>query len=508
MKKLLILPLITLLAALSCTKELPTEISSTPDTDLMTFIATVDGSSTKTAVGTDEADKVIPVWNGVETIRLYDGAGSKDFSSEEVSMVASATFTEVPTDPKVEFTGADYLAAYPLMAYGGAGREGYAMKHLWLKDNQAATSGSFDPEAHVMVAYAEAGAEAISFMNTVALLKVSVGNENVSEISFAGNNNETIAGNFDVVDINTAPAVEVYETVPENYLYCKKVSLGGEIQKDAAYYMAVLPSNFTTGFTLNVTIDGVTYIKSTPKPYDVQRNNVLDLKTVSFALSSREMYFKPAAGGTAEGEWYAAWVWGDGVADRWYLMEDADGDGVYECSLASQFANAKFFKMSATDTEPNYNEGVTGDLVLPTEDYENNNCYVKEADLDGKDCWMSVADARNYTSEVPKTILYLQPNSNWNVDNARFAAYFFGNGETWSSMTDADGDGIYEVEAPNGYPSVIFCRMNPATTVNNWDNKWNQTSDLVVPSDGTNLYIVEEGTWDKGNGTWSTYQAK
>lgn len=100
--------------------------------------------------------------------------------------------------------------------------------------------------------------------------------------------------------------------------------------------------------------------------------------------------------------------------------------------------------------------------------------------------------------------LYLIPNANWKIDNARFAAYFFGNGERWLDMTDTDSDGVYECELPEGYPSVIFCRMNPNATANNWSNKWNQTADLTVPTDGTNCYTVKEGTWDNGGGTWST----
>ena len=101
--------------------------------------------------------------------------------------------------------------------------------------------------------------------------------------------------------------------------------------------------------------------------------------------------------------------------------------------------------------------------------------------------------------------LYLQPNSNWKKDNARFAAYFFGNGEKWVGMTDADKDGIYEVAIPADkvYPNVIFCRMNPSNSSNNWNNKWNQTSDLTIPTDGKNLYTVKENTWDNGGGTWS-----
>ena len=101
--------------------------------------------------------------------------------------------------------------------------------------------------------------------------------------------------------------------------------------------------------------------------------------------------------------------------------------------------------------------------------------------------------------------IYLKPNANWKEANARFAAYFFGNGDVWVSMTDGDSDGIYECEIPAGYPSVIFCRMNPETTSNNFNEgvKWNQTSDLTIPTNGNNLYTVAEGTWDKGGGTWS-----
>ena len=102
--------------------------------------------------------------------------------------------------------------------------------------------------------------------------------------------------------------------------------------------------------------------------------------------------------------------------------------------------------------------------------------------------------------------LYLTPNANWNQSNARFAAYFFGNGEKWISMTNVTGEtNLYEVEAPAGYPNVIFCRMNPSAPANNWNNKWNQTADLVIPTDGKNHYTVKTGTWDKGGGAWSIW---
>ena len=103
--------------------------------------------------------------------------------------------------------------------------------------------------------------------------------------------------------------------------------------------------------------------------------------------------------------------------------------------------------------------------------------------------------------------LYLKPNSNWTQANARFAIYYWdGNGSHWADMTDSDGDGIYEVELPEGYSNIIFCRMNPNSSTNDWNNKWNQTADLTIPADGKNLFTVPSGSWDGATTTWSVFE--
>lgn len=102
-------------------------------------------------------------------------------------------------------------------------------------------------------------------------------------------------------------------------------------------------------------------------------------------------------------------------------------------------------------------------------------------------------------------VLYLKPNANWRSDNARFAIYSFGSSENWQSMTKvANGDLVYRVVINKQNANIIFCRMNPSATANNWNNKWNQTADLKWSSG--NMYTVTEETWDKGGGSWSTYK--
>ena len=58
----------------------------------------------------------------------------------------------------------------------------------------------------------------------------------------------------------------------------------------------------------------------------------------------------------------------------------------------------------------------------------------------------------NGTRVEAKKYIYLTPNSNWKVDNARFAIYVWGasTGEKWVSMTAVTSD-LYRCELPDGY---------------------------------------------------------
>lgn len=161
-------------------------------------------------------------------------------------------------------------------------------------------------------------------------------------------------------------------------------------------------------------------------------------------------------------------------ADRYFAVASNGGDiyveaaGTYD--IYFDYTNAKVYLMSAGS-----------DYASATEQIESGDAPVVESG----------------------TWLYLKPNSNWLQSNARFAVYTWDGGDQWFDMKDSDSDGIYEVLIPEGISNIIFCRMNPGASANGWGNKWNQTSDLKVPTDGTNLYTVNAGTWDKGGGTWS-----
>ena len=104
-------------------------------------------------------------------------------------------------------------------------------------------------------------------------------------------------------------------------------------------------------------------------------------------------------------------------------------------------------------------------------------------------------------------VLYLKTNgsTNWAADNARFAMYLC-NGTSsaeWVDMTLVE-PGIYQGVVPSGknHKNVIFCRMNPSSSTNDWGNRWNQSGNLTY--DGTKNLFTPSG-WDGATTTWSTY---
>ncbi|MBQ6076722.1 MAG: hypothetical protein IJK88_01325 [Clostridia bacterium] len=128
-----------------------------------------------------------------------------------------------------------------------------------------------------------------------------------------------------------------------------------------------------------------------------------------------------------------------------------------------------------------------------------------------------VAVVYKRTTDSPRTItastLYLRPGDDgeWNKDGAHIAVYLFNavGDYAWVEM-ESVGDNFYSAAVPTDHEwtSVIFCRLGAAVTDDNqtnWNNKWNQTSDLI-PDDGKNCYVFAlDDNWNTTYATWSNY---
>ena len=180
---------------------------------------------------------------------------------------------------------------------------------------------------------------------------------------------------------------------------------------------------------------------------------------------------------------YAIYYWGDGTDNiGWVEMTDLGCSGEYfTAEVPASYLDFKFVRLDPKGKgDASKNDGLHWDYKWN----ETNNLTAPAAD-------------KNLYDMTLKTHLYLDPGV-WNVDNAWFAAYFFGNGETWKRMTAVDG--LFACEIPTNYPNVIFVRKNPSNQDLNFNDKWAQTGDLTIPTDGKNKFSISG--WDN-NGSWS-----
>lgn len=106
--------------------------------------------------------------------------------------------------------------------------------------------------------------------------------------------------------------------------------------------------------------------------------------------------------------------------------------------------------------------------------------------------------------------IYLKKGT-WSNGDERFAAYFYNSlteAHMWKNPeAEKTSEGYYKFAVPSGYDKVIFVRMNGSTTENKWENKWNQTENLTVPTDGNILYEITGWGINGGNsiGKWESY---
>lgn len=236
---------------------------------------------------------------------------------------------------------------------------------------------------------------------------------------------------------------------------------------------------------------------------------LLALLSITIVVSAKKIYLDPWQWSSDDAK-FTVWGWKDDSEGSMYTMNYDEAAQLYVVELSDEINNIIFLRKSPNHDLTNWDcWNQTIDLAIPSDKnkFTINNWNVQDDKSGGE--W-STFENNTGSNDKPNnpatnitngTNLYLRPSVEWKEANARFAAYFFGgDGELWLDMLDSNGDGIYEVVSQGTREKVIFCRMNPETTENNWDNKWNQTSDLTY--DGTNNQYNVSG-WDAGE--WSVF---
>lgn len=99
--------------------------------------------------------------------------------------------------------------------------------------------------------------------------------------------------------------------------------------------------------------------------------------------------------------------------------------------------------------------------------------------------------------------VYLIPND-WTSDNAALFVHSWGSGSDIAGKMTKVSANLYEYEIGSNN-KCLFVRQNTSLGDNiDWNQKWNQTADLDIPS-GKNCYTITG--WGANDGSWGTYDA-
>lgn len=511
MRKYILLLCTLCLGLVSCVKENMTGV----DADgLTTFKAVYADASTKTVL-----DGLTPMWTPDDKISIYDGVNN-EFGNTLTAPAAAAEFKgklEGQGSSRESFMAAsphktDYMFSFVSSVIGG----------LEVPAEQKAVEDGYDPAAAPAAAFTNSNT--LSFKNAYSLVKFTIISDDVTEVMFTGNENEKLAGKMNVS--NGSPLRITVTSAETN------VTLKGDFKNGSTYYISTIPATLNAGFkvVLKKADGSLVESMSFTNPVALERSGMVNLGNLSLDPNESELpsvpgvaedgyvYFKPTADWTANGAHIVAYFWEEEIAEAWIPLVEDDEEGVFKCEVPFGYSNIIFVSIKSGAPDNWDNKLIqTVDLAVPTGEKV---CFVPTGkDGEGKATGDWVAYPPTGVEPDPGTpdvdvetveTIYLRPNSNWLEAGARFAAYFWQTGkpEMWVNMTADVEQNVYKCDVPEGYPNIIFVRMNPDTSVNSWDDgvKWGQTTDLLVPEAGSSnvCYVITPGTWGE-DGYWTTY---
>lgn len=279
--------------------------------------ARIDGDDTK--VQLNSAQKT--VWTAGDRITVlgnYDGYNYSIWTFDGQTGDRDGSFSRIS---KGTYSGIDFGDKYHSL-YGPYGDLTVMDERLLLFSEVLAAQtyipGSYGLQANVLYGTSDDGTD-FRFINLLGYLRLSLtGDKVVDRIVLAGNEGETIAGEF-----------YFYTDDPENQGWYDNLSkqivldCGDGVQltdEPVDFYFVLPPIDFESGISVEVYFkDGSFYPQATTKPVTIERNIILPMskvntgnalwQTVSLYHTGASMYAPYFSGGTALS---GMMVWGDG----------------------------------------------------------------------------------------------------------------------------------------------------------------------------------------------------
>lgn len=201
-------------------------------------------------------------------------------------------------------------------------------------------------------------------------------------------------------------------------------------------------------------------------------------------------------------------MWDNSTEKNWYVHFYPHNVLSYDGNGGSGSMTPQSVKVDAADQELTVaGNGFTREgwtfTGWNTEKHGGGTAYAAGDDID-------VTEDITLYAQWERTV-YFKVGAGWDDASAWYAIYYFDSSNDskngWvklNTLADCETD-VYKGTLPgNGYDKVIVCRMNPASSATNWDNRWNQTGNIDYPT--TNVKFTPSSL-DGNNcaGAWSAY---
>lgn len=325
---------------------------------------------TKTVI--DETGKK-SLWNQDE-IRIFNGNHS-EAQTYVTDATKAATAEFKIKDETASLTGTSFIAVCPNSLATEAWRNGSADKtinKLWLKPEQTATVGTYDPEGHVAVAYTVN--TALEFKNACALLKFTIKSDNIKQVRVYSNG-AVLSGNFNF-NAEGQGSITTTAVGGHNYTSHDYVKVTGDFVNGQTYYMSCIPGTLADGFTLEVVNDKAAKGKDNvyTKPIELKRNKIYDLGEVTYTerpTETKTLYLEPGVW-EKDGAVYQAYLF-NSSGSKWYDFEKVN-EGLYKVSFPDQWRTIIACRMNPAGPASNWDSKWNQTQNIPLALFVDNNC--------------------------------------------------------------------------------------------------------------------------------------
>lgn len=203
------------------------------------------GNDTKSVLDVDGEGVGTIYWTPADEINVFYGTTSTHYVSQNAVNATTAVFSTSDVIGSTESASENIWGLYP---YNSSATCTGSAVTTTLPATQYGVPGTFDEDLFITLAHNTT--TALKFYNVCGGIKFSLSRDDITEITFRGNNNEDIAGDISLNFVDGIPNISVTSGVKTITLTPKT---GETFDNGVNYYLVLLPVTLSSGFTMSFT---------------------------------------------------------------------------------------------------------------------------------------------------------------------------------------------------------------------------------------------------------------